>query len=208
MKRALALIGLLFAGATEAYAQDQIVGVGSAYWNHRVAISTTTSCIKTSTQASAACALFLAGRGAPNRSAAVVITTDAAARCAWAGKPALDISSTCMISDPPNSGPGACIDLPAAGSQADEKPNWATMIARGAAGMRTGICSVAVNSCGFSVYAPCSVNGDCTSYGGGTCTAAGSQTDLQKANVAVFLNCEANTGTANISARKQEVQRY
>ena len=211
MKRiAIALVfGLPLLAAGVAIA-EQLQGIGATYWMRKQAV-TSEACIIKAT-GSTDCALFPAGTDS-SRQSAVVVTTDAAARCCWVGTAtgALTLGTDGEIADASSlyDGPGACFALAAAGSIFDGKPNRKVMVDKIVPGIRLGICSVADDNAEDSLYATCGSAGECSGvYGGGTCTAQGSVSSTQIQQVGLFLRCESDSGTANITVRKEIVEKY
>lgn len=73
------------------------------------------------------------------------------------------------LSDPNGpDGAGSCIDLPAAGSMAEQKVDLAALYTM--PGARLGYCATSKTCMGTTSYVPCRVNGDCTdASAGSTC---------------------------------------
>ena len=168
---------------------DQLDELGS----RRVQRAAWSAAIRTST-----CALFVASEIKSWRDSHVlVVTSTSNTRCCFSGDPSLDLTADALaLTDaggPNGSGPCAGFSLiPTAGTgRRDLRPARSDVNAR--SGARTGLCSVAVAATaqGESLYAPCDADGDCTSYGGGTCTLSPSTTQQEAAGV--FLLCAADT---------------
>lgn len=193
--------GLILCGALVASSAlaVQLTGVGSPFFAMRRALTTATNCIPT-TSGGSTCALFASNDVTSDLSSHVaVIAADDDARCCWSQDPALSlVSNQLALSDaggPNGTGPCSGFSLsPTAGTgRRDSRPSRVDILAR--SGARSGLCSVAVTTTGVSLYAPCDADGDCSSYGGGTCTTSPSTTQLARAGA--FLLCTA-AATADV----------
>lgn len=189
---------------------EQLVGIGAPYWSGRLAATTTSQCVKTSSASGAACELFPAGDGGSWAYRYVNITTSAAARCCFsmdqsAAAGAFGITDSVGTN---GSGPGQCVSLPGAGSVRFIRPSASDM--RSMPGGRAGTCSGLSpnNKSQEALYPACDSTAHCTAYssGGGTCTAIGSVTELQRQAVGVYLLCVADS-TANVDITKESVRR-
>lgn len=172
-------------------------GVEGNYWARTQAV-TTSACILD--EASGDCALFPAGFGSEAEYAIVNTRSDAGAICAWAFDPSETLASGFVI----DSAAAAGFRLEVDGDKVTQKPSRTRLIKKQSGGSTVGLCTVAHAFLGESLYAPCDADGDCSTYGGGTCDTTPSIT--QERGAGLFLYCLADSGTANITVEKAIVE--
>jgi hypothetical protein len=214
--RSISAALLFLLASSFAIADDQVIGLGASYWAYRQSITTATACVVRAV-GSAQCALFPAGDSADNGSRVVVVSADGAGYCCFAGAGALVIDSNLRVTDPSGpygTGQGACYAFPSTGGEWQVQPNRSVMVASTTGGARIGLCSAYLSGANGSnepsssggVYAPCSVDADCTNWtSAGTCTT--SPSSFQQLQAGVVLNCAAASGTINVAVRKEYVRR-
>lgn len=167
------------------------------YWAQTQAV-TASACVLDETGGD--CALFPAGFGGVAEYTLATISSDAAATCAWAFDPAETLGANFTI----DSAKAAGFKLTGPQDRVIKKPNRVRMIKKQSGGYSVGLCTVAHAFQGETLYAPCDADGDCSSYGGGTCDTT--PTIEQERAAGVFLYCLSDSGTANITAEKAVVE--
>lgn len=187
-----------------------LIGLGTPYYSRSFALSTTSACVTTSTSSST-CLLFPGEwvNSSENAKKYVQFGGGAiAANCCWTLDDAgIDIQGL-SISDPPSkSGPGACFRLQALEKVEGRANAYDLLVTNGVAapGSTSGFCSTpwgGASAGGDLLFAPCDADGDCSSFGGGTCTALASLSERQKAYAGARLFCEADSGTPTIYISK------
>ena len=207
--RVAALVLFVLSAPLAAEASDQVSGLGVTTWSITQTSTAGTSCIKRAGGASD-CILIPAGDSAEHRYRAVVVQSSGASRVCAVSDPTLAIESDLELTESgPTSTRGSCHEFPSAGGTWVFVVDRIAMIEAGSGGMaRTGICSVALSTTHgerADIYAPCSANADCTSYGGGTC--ASSPTAKQRQGAGLFLVGRSVSGSVSVTVRKERVPR-
>lgn len=202
-------LALALASASGVAFAEQVTGVGSTFDTFREASSTGTSDTNCVAGDGEPCRLFPASNKYRKHSAHLIVQTSGsgAATLCWSHNAGGAITSDATADSQ------TCFRLyPSIKPWAYAKP-FRQFILRGTDGAGTGaisgLCSTAVDtSNGDSLYAPCASASDCSSYGGGTCTAEADQTPEQKRDAGAFLLLESATAeTTSVSVMSEEALR-
>lgn len=201
------------------WANEQIEGTASTYAALHLQATTTSTCVRASSAASSKCALFPAGEAVNAKFWNLAwMTATAPVTCCWALNLAAGVDATNAEIDADNR--GACFYFPGTTAIYDDKPRYLDLLNSG--GAVTGICSAAVTGATAAdrwvngaagdvvMYPPCDDQADCRvehAISGATCTAAGSLTEIQKANVGAYLICETPSSTSEVYVWKKKTLR-
>ena len=199
------LCTLVVAGVS--YAQDQLIGIGSAYWAVTHAFNGANGeCLEATTNV---CALFPASNSEAHRRRVVVAKAAGEGTCVWIGDPAAQISGASVTSGGDfSTGPGASMRFEFDGDVNHDRPSRAVMVQAETPGAALGLCPNEVGpgesqeaaGAGDVLYAPCIIGQACAAaYGGGTCAAASAS---QLAQSSMFLFC---TTGVTVTARKERL---
>lgn len=196
---------MLTVALTTLLAAQSLDFVASPYWMHTESLAAS-GCVESSTAAAATCALFAAGESNHAERKIAIVTASGAGTCCWVSNGTTHAATTLgTVWGLGSSGPGACFRLEAGGQLEVMRPNRKRLLAHRAQGVHVGLCSTPATVGGESLYAGCTLDAHCSSFGGGTCTAAPSQQQIDEAGV--MLECIPSTGTIAFTARKEYRER-
>lgn len=137
------------------------------------------------------------------RSTVHITVSGGDATCCWSGRTAPTLgaqTSTHAVVLTDASTSGACAGKPFLDGEGRDMMPLPDTLLRAAAGNASGLCPVAVLSTGNRpVRAICAIDGDCTPYGGGTCSIAPNRHDFQELG-GVPLYCRPDTDATEFRA--------
>lgn len=196
---------------------EQPIGVGTIYWTHDQALSTSSACVTETGTTS--CMLFPAGTSDDHSMKVTVVELTAASACCFVGLSSLDVlaSGDPVVTDAGGTfgtGGGSCARLRSAGFehiQADralmgglDDKGFNNDATPGVSGYSRGLCHTPRTRGHESLYRPCRQNSDCTGASG-TCDQ--NPTSAQRAKAGMYMVCEADLGTPRAVFRKQRIKR-